>query len=289
MTKFNTSNVTMASRSPIRTDAYPTGTTFEGAPGFGRDARSELFLLAVTNMVGENTFYEKGVARDERYELLVAQVAVDDPEWMTGFLGWLRSEANMRSASLVGALEAARALIAAKKPGGRQIVASVLQRADEPGEALAYWTSRYGRALPKPVKRGIADATVRLYSEFALLKYDTASHGFRFGDVLDLTHPAPKAPWQGSLFGWALDRRHNRATVPDPDLLPMVAVNATMREVAADDPVRLLDTEALRRAGLTWEDVLSLAGNRIEKNMLWTALIPTRPPSRTCRTCRVAP
>ena len=42
---------------------------------------------------------------------------------------------------------------------------------------LAYWTSRYGRAVPKPVKRGIADAVARLYDERAFLRYDLARPG----------------------------------------------------------------------------------------------------------------
>ena len=127
-------------------------------------------------------------------------MAVADPQWTAAFLGWLRSEANMRSASLAGALEATKAMVAAGVSGGRQLVASVLQRADEPGEALAYWTARYGRAIPKPVKRGVADAVARLYTEYGMLKYDTASKGFRFADVIDLTHPVPVAPWQADLF-----------------------------------------------------------------------------------------
>jgi hypothetical protein len=57
-------------------------------------------------------------------------------------------------------------------------VDSVLQRADEPGEALAYWTATYGRAIPKPVKHGIADAVGRLYTERSLLKYDNATDAF---------------------------------------------------------------------------------------------------------------
>lgn len=96
-------------------------------------------------------------------------------------------------------------------PSNRQVVDSVLLRADEPGELLGYWTSRYGRAVPKPVKRGIADAVRRLYNGRALLKYDTASKGYRFGDVLNLVHaaPDPAKPWQGDLFRYALDRRHH--------------------------------------------------------------------------------
>jgi hypothetical protein len=56
-------------------------------------------------------------------------------------------------------------LAAGLEGGNRRLVGSVLRRADEPGEMLAYWTSRYGRAVPKPVKRGIADTVARLYDE----------------------------------------------------------------------------------------------------------------------------
>jgi hypothetical protein len=42
-------------------------------------------------MVNENTFYEKAGDRDERYENLVHQVAVADPEWTLEFLRWLRA------------------------------------------------------------------------------------------------------------------------------------------------------------------------------------------------------
>jgi hypothetical protein len=81
----------------------------------------------------------------------------------------------------------------------------------------AYWTSRYGRRIPKPVKRGIEDAVGSLYTERSLLKYDTASKGYRFGDVIELVHPAPAKVWQGDLFKHAIDRRHNRGQ-PDPGL-----------------------------------------------------------------------
>lgn len=274
MSKFNVKDTRSSAAGPIVAERVPSGLTHEGAPGYAHDAKSELFLLAVANMVGENTFYEKATDRDARYEALVAQVAVADPDWSGRFLAWLRDGANMRSASLVGALEAARALVAAKIPGGRQMVASVLQRADEPGEALAYWTARYGRAIPKPIKRGIADAVARLYSERALLKYDTDSKGFRFADVLDLVHASPATSWQGELFKYALDRRHNR----DLDTfggLTMVQANAQLRADVNVFPEYLLDADKLRAAGMTWEDVLSLVGSKVDKAKLWAALIPS--------------
>lgn len=274
MSKFNTTTARPVGAGPIVAEPTPSGLTHEGAPGHAHDAKSELFLLAVSNMVGEATFYESAKDRDSRYAALVRAVAAADPDWTTRFLAWLRDGANMRSASLVGALEAARALVAAKVPGARQIVASVMLRADEPGEALAYWTSHYGRAVPKPVKRGIADAARRLYNEYALLKYDTASHGFRFADVLDLTHPAPTAPWQGDLFACALARRHNRDE-PCRESLAIVAANARLRAAAIEDPGALLDADALKAAGMTWEDALSLVGAKVDKAALWAALTPS--------------
>ncbi|MFC7717914.1 hypothetical protein [Nonomuraea recticatena] len=113
MAKFNSTTSKPAVFSPVTTEATPSGRTHEGAPGYVRDAKSELFLLAVSNMVGENTFYEKAGDRDDRFRRLVHQVAVEDVEWLARFLPWLRSEANMRSAPLVAALEAVKARLGA--------------------------------------------------------------------------------------------------------------------------------------------------------------------------------
>ena len=302
MAKFNTIDKRAAARGagPIIAEATPTGPTHEGAPGYGRDEKSELFLLAVSNMVGEDTFYEKAGARDSRYAQLVQTVAVLDPQWMAGFLGWLREDANMRSASLVGAAEAAQARLITRagvwpanpvrtaKAGDaaptqvpqvttRAMVASVLQRADEPGEFLAYWTARYGRNLPQPIKRGVADAARRLYTPYAALKYDTPSHGFRFGDVLDLTHPSPSDHEQSELFRYLIDRRHNHpADQNQLTKLPMVWENQQLRDaVAQGNAAGLFDPVKLRAAGMTWEDALSLAGSGVDKAKLWTALWPT--------------
>lgn len=279
MSKFNTADTRSAVFSPVKTDAVATGQTYEGAPGFARDVKSELFLLSVSNMVGENTFYEKAGERDNRYVQLVREATLADPEWTARLLKWLRAEANMRSASLVGAAEYTKArldnrVVSDLKPTCRQVVDSVLQRADEPGEMLAYWTSTYGRSVPKPIKRGVADAVLRLYNERSLLKYDTASKGFRFGDVLDLVHPDTKSPWQGDLFAHALDRRHGRAN-PIPGGLRLLAGNEILRARADRDPNVLLDADALRGAGMTWEDALSLAGSKVDKAKLWEATVPS--------------
>ncbi|OMI34922.1 TROVE domain-containing protein [Streptomyces sparsogenes] len=282
MARFNTRAVRRAAASPIATTGERTA-THEGATGFVRDDRSELFLLAVSNLVGTDTFYERGDDRDDRYRGLVRKLAVEDPEWAARLLGWLRREGNMRTASLVGAAEYVRARLDAGAPGhSRQVVDSVLRRADEPGEMLGYWTGQYGRALPKPVKRGVADAVRRLYDERSLLKYDTVSKGFRFGDVLDLVHPRPAAdkPWQGDLFKHALDRRHGRDTEIPGSLTVLRAAAALSALPVADRRAYVLDPSlipapgGLAGAGFTWERLAGWLQGPMDK-AAWEAVIPS--------------
>lgn len=286
MSKFNTQTVKPAVHSPIVSERVPSARTHEGGPGFARDAKSELFLLAVSNMVSENAFYETGAARDDRFERLVHQVAVLDSEWMGRFVPWLRSEANMRSASTVAACESVKARLDAGLSGGnRQLIDGACQRADEPGEVLAYWTSRHGRAIPKPVKRGVADAVTRLYTERTLLKYDGDSKGYRFGDVIDLVHPVPAAGkrWQGDLFAHALDRRHGRDN-PIPDSLRTLRARAELMAMPVEDRRGHITALAgsgpdiranvLDAAGMTWEALAGWLQGPMDARA-WEAVIPS--------------
>ncbi|MFI6982751.1 TROVE domain-containing protein [Embleya sp. NPDC050154] len=279
MSRYNTRSARPRAADPITTTGRTT--THEGGAAYTRDTRGELLMLAVVNMVGNDTFYESAGVRDDRFTALVRTLAVEHPAWMVEFVRWLRGEANMRSAALVAAAETVKARLDAGAPAvpgySRLVVDAALQRADEPGELIGYWTSHYGRAIPKPIKRGVADAVRRLYGERSLLKYDTASKGYRFADVLNLVHAAPAAdkPWQGELFGHALDRRHHPDEAVPSAALRMVTANAGLRAAAASDPRVLLDADALAAAGMTWEDALSLAGARVDRAELWSALVPS--------------
>ena len=283
MAKFNSStavNTNTAGAVPaalITGEKHSSGVTHQGGAGYARGVIGELFLLAVSNMVGEDTFYETAANRDDRYRTLVRAATVADPEWTVRFLRWLRQEVNLRSASLVGAAEFVRARLDAGEAGlSRQVVDSVLQRADEPGELLAYWTAAYGRAVPKPVKRGIADALGRLYHERALLKWDSDARGFRFGDVIDLVHPAPGQAGQGALFEHAIDRRHNRDN-PIPASLSVLRTHAELMAWPIEERRALFDSPdavgTLRAAGMTWESVAGWLQGPLTA-AVWEALIP---------------
>src|SRR5687768_824352 len=134
-------------RRPLRTNlTAPITTTlartrtFEGGDAFARDAESDLFLLAVTNMVGEDTFYERADTRDARFVALVHAVTAANPSFVARLAPYLRTKMLMRSASIVMAAE----YVAAGGERGRPVIDAVLQRADEPAEMLGYWLTRHG-------------------------------------------------------------------------------------------------------------------------------------------------
>src|SRR3954468_6838541 len=263
--------------SPVR--AVRRALTHEGGPAYARDVKGELFLLAVTTMVGEDTFYEAADARDERFRTLVHAATQEDSDWVARFVPWLRNTANMRSASVVAAVEYVRA----GGPFGRAVVASALQRADEPAEALAYFTSRYGRALPQPLKRGVADAARRLYGERAALKYDGLSRAWRMADVIELTHAKPRDEAQSALFRWLLDRRHDRADAASPaPVLPMLRARAELEALSVDERRALVAAAAvdasvadrLTAGGMTWEALSGWLGGPMDR-AAWEAVIPS--------------
>jgi hypothetical protein len=280
MAKFNIFRARPAGTSPVATAPVPTSRTYEGGDGYARDTKSELFLLAVSNMGGEQTFYETGGQRDNRFAQLVHTAALSDPEWTARLLKWLRNEANMRTASLVGAAEFVSARLVAESDAGvtnRAVIDSVLQRADEPGELLAYWTGANGRRVPKPIKRGIADAVKRLYDERAVLKWDSDARGFRMADVLNLAHPSPAAEWQGTLFQYVLDRRRD-SDVAVPDALRVTAARRELMAWPVEQRRALFQradaADVLRRAGMTWEAVAGWLQGPLTKEV-WEALAPS--------------
>lgn len=289
MARFNQRGTRPAVHSPVTSTGEHTVTHQRGT-GYMRDTKSELFLLAVSNLVGQDVFYEKGGQRDDRYTQLIRTLAVTDPAWCVDFLRWLRGDGNMRTASLVGAAEFVKArLDSGRSTAGlgsqasveqqdsgfnRRAIDAVLQRADEPGEMLGYWTSKYGRRLPKPVKRGIADAVQRLYTERSLLKYDTDSKGYRFGDVLNLVHasPADDKPWQGDLFKHALDRRHG-ADEAIPSRLTTLLARAELTRLPAEQRREILAADRLAAAGMTWEALAGWLQGPMDK-AAWEAIVP---------------
>lgn len=288
MTRFNTTTATVApvkavtstAKSPVKSRSK-AAVNANGGDGFERKNKSALFLLAVSNFVGKDTFYEDAKSRDDRFVSLCRKVAVKDKDWFLGFIGWLRNDSFMRSAAIVAAVEGSKAVLDAKQPSvgvnyPRSFVRAAMARADEPGELLAYWISRYGTKIPAAVKKGVADGANALYNEYSLLKYDTPSKGLRFSNVIQLTHAKAKDVKQNALFSHALDRAYGNDS-EIPGILTMVASRANLYSAPVAQRKKLLGTklgqDQLKNAGITWEALSGWLQGPMDAKA-WEAVIP---------------
>jgi hypothetical protein len=254
--------------------------TFEGGTGYKQDAESELFRLAALNM-GNDSFYETASTRDNRLLTLINEVSPSNPGWMAGFVPFLRGYLkdneivgmNMRRSSLMMGVEYGRALNGTDRSSipdfayPRSVLSSAMQRADEPGEALAYYLSRYGRKLPMWFKRGVADGAQRLYTQYSALKYGNG--GVSMGDVIELTHPVPRDVEQEALFRY-LAYKHEDVPL---DGLTTIQRRRELDRLPSDQRRALLGTEALEEAGATWEWVSGWVPKMDAK--VWESVIPT--------------
>lgn len=304
MSKFASQAFTPALKAgPVKT----TGTAVlnhAGGIGYGREVLSDLFVFAACNLVGEDTYYEAATDRDARFRDLIHEATVADPDWVARFVPYLRNQLNMRSASIVVAVESALARLG-RVPGLtlktakmssddleprdwsevtsiRTMIASALQRPDEPAELIAYWRQRTGsRAIPGGVQRGLGDAVCRLFNERAALKYDGINSAFRMADVIALAKPPVTAEWQRQLFNYLADVRWKREDRKENAHPPRVGEQ--LRMIQQRQLVDKLEPEARRAflvsepvalglSGYTWES-LSTLGKMDQA--AWEAMIPS--------------
>jgi hypothetical protein len=294
MAKINVKKTTAPLRGPIRSlSTFPDTATFEGANAYRRDAKSDLFLLGASLFSGEGSFYETAEVRDERFVTLVREVASQDPVWIGKFLEWLRSVGNIRTASIIGAIEAGRVISkmfangqATTEVSARSVLASVLQRADEPGEAVAYWNAHYSdEKRPKWFRRALGDGAAKLYSEYSVLKYDTDAYSVRFADVLAVAEPVGEK--DRPLYLWIMNRGKKANRHPEHGLfsnprvgdfseaLPMAVFAERLNKMPKDEARALLlsgrESEVAKKGGLTWEQ---LSGFGAMDKAAWEAVIP---------------
>ena len=214
-------------RGPLR----GAGAHVRGRPARLREPKGELFLLAVTNMVGEDTFYEAAGDRDAGSATLVAAVAVDDPDWVARFLAWLRAGANLRSASLVAAAEGVARTV--WPPAAGRTGRSWRRRCSGRTSRARRWrTGRRATAGPFPSRSSAESPTrsARLYTERRCSSTTPTRRRFRFGDVVELVHPTPPTRGRATCSGTRSDRRHGREN-PLP---------ASLRDAGARDALQAL-------------------------------------------------
>jgi hypothetical protein len=264
MAKFAKAAATAAPKGATATLTAKSTFTHEGASAFTKDLRTEFFTLALSNFVGENTFYESGKDRDNRFVALINQLCLtpEDTDWLANCIVWLRDSANMRTAAVVASVEYARLWHKDASKTGREVIRETLTRADEPAEALAYYLSTYGKPIPYAIKRGIADAATKLYNPYSVNKYDAAGHAVRPGDVIELCHPKPQDQAQADLFRYIIETRKGRDEITWTDHL---ADLAQLKEWHKNPTLETMPKLA------TWE---TLSSHTKMDAKAWEAIIP---------------
>jgi hypothetical protein len=137
--------------------------------------------------------------------------------------------------------------------------------------------ARHGRNVPMPIKRGIADAARRLYTERAALRYDGLSRQIRMADVIELVHPSPRDDRQSMLFKYLLDRRHHDDARADGEMLPVLAAAAGLDAIVIDERravLRARGPRALAEAGVSWERLSGWLPGGMDAEA-WEAVIPS--------------
>lgn len=189
----------------------PVTRTHEGTPAARLTPIKELRRTALTALLWEDAFYEKGSEIAARVTALVPQCKAHD-------VADLAIEARERMYLRHVPLFLVRQLAKAKGNGTivADTLARVIQRPDELGEYLAmYWdgkTSETPRPAPLSAgsKRGLAQA-FKKFSAYSLAKYDRDA-GVKLRDVLRLTHAKPSDAAQAAIWKKAVAR-----TLETPD------------------------------------------------------------------------
>ncbi|MFC0104857.1 hypothetical protein [Kibdelosporangium aridum] len=223
----------------------------------------ELFTTTVSHLGYRDAYFMWPQDAKARFRALVRASTQQDPEWTARFLRWLRAETPMRYAALVGAAQFVGERRAGDVHGmSRQVVRSVLRSADDPGLLLGYWLATYGARVPKPVKRGIADALQAGVTEpvdatvprFLRLRAQTGKRGqpkpLAMRHVVALTHPKAVVSRKPESRGTVPDllsslKRFDRSGIPFEQAMKIAARISDRTEIreSAVGPLRFLTAE----------------------------------------------
>lgn len=255
--------------------------TYEGGNAFRRSPKQELFLLAAS-FLNEPKFYESANEQVSRIDELAEAVA-NDGKWILDLVTWLRGDGGLRTSAQVVAAACVHARlklgIDSKDGLNRKIISASIHRADEGPALLAFYIDRYGKNVPKPVKRGVADALNRM-NESQYLKYRGKGKrgAVSIADAISIAHPSPKDELHAALFAYALCEQ--RGEKPDTAELPLIAARTAFEKLPTDIKVQLLldpESEVIDKLKLTHEYVFSAIADASDdaKIKIWENMIPT--------------
>lgn len=158
----------------------------------------QLTRLVLANMLFSDQYYVDGKTTVELVKDLVAKT---NEKFVSHLALAARSNFKLRHIPLLLTRELART--------GRlsaDVLASVVQRADEMGDFLSLYWSEGKTPISNQVKKGLAKAFGK-FNEYQLAKYDRNNAAIRIRDVMFLTHAKPANEEQAALFKKVADQK----------------------------------------------------------------------------------
>lgn len=193
MAKFSTRQST-AKTLRNRLDAKKNN---EGGLSYEWDPKYKLYMRATTSLIKEPTFYKNIIDGKEKEnfddELIkdIHTVAKQDPEFILKLAHYTRHSLYLRSVPMLLCGEASQ--IPECKSFLKKWIPSIISRADEPAELLAYVIGAHGRNAAtsnNPLKKSIAKSLDQ-FDEYQISKYNRKGN-VKLKDVLRIVHPKHK-------------------------------------------------------------------------------------------------
>lgn len=243
----------------------------EGGWGHRRSPVNELMMLARSDR-SSDAYYESAKERGARRRQLVEHLTAKDPSTLTALVTALRTKDNLRTPSLMIAVDAA----VAGHPDAEQMLKAVLLRPDEPGQVLRYFFDTYrdgARAgIPSSIRRAVGEAATRLYTEDAALRFDRRRNigvedrsergrPIRFADVLALTHPTPTSDEQSRLFGFLVGRNAPPSLLAERERLSNLSPEVVVAELEQESRRVASGGEPGLLSRLPWELLASVTSS----------------------------
>lgn len=217
--EFNQTSASVADRT--RTTNHEDGEAFE-------PESPELRLTKrVLNNLLEDTFYESAAEQLAAVEDAFDACADTNPEFVLKLAKYARQEENLRQ------IPQALLVLAANDERTQQYVrpyaCSIMSRADEPLEVLAFHSARHGTTLPNCLQQAIEDA-LHQYNEYQVAKWDQPNRDWQYRDLLNVVHPNPRDDTRDRIF-----EQVALGELDDYDVEPLRQEDTWENELSQDD------------------------------------------------------
>lgn len=172
----------------------------EGHVAYKMNDKELLMTQVLTTFFNESKFY--GDNSKEIIENATKLISNGDAKFVANLARYTRKEMHLRSVSHV--LTAIVANHMNSKQYTKQVVADVVERADDITEILACYLNMFGKPIPNALKKALATA-MNKFDAFSFKKYNGGNKAVKFKDVLKLTHAYPDDEEQEQIFNWIIN------------------------------------------------------------------------------------